>query len=58
MTNYERIKAMSLEEMAAFVEAAGRNTCHINYYGDIYYLNHSGKPCAKVIGNIYDDLSY
>lgn len=28
MTNYERIKAMSLEEMAAFVEAAGRNTCH------------------------------
>lgn len=30
----------------------------VNYYGDIYYLNHSGKPCAKVIGNIYDDLSY
>lgn len=28
MTNYERIKAMSLEEMVAFVEEAGRNTCH------------------------------
>ncbi|WP_439822102.1 hypothetical protein ACR2E0_001613 [Phascolarctobacterium faecium] len=27
MTNYERIKAMSIEEMAAFVEAAGRNNC-------------------------------
>ena len=26
--------------------------------GDIYYLNHGGNPCAKVIGNIYDDLSY
>lgn len=25
MTNYERIKAMSIEEMAAFVEAAGRS---------------------------------
>lgn len=30
----------------------------VNYYGDIYYLNHGGNPCAKVIGNIYDDLSY
>ena len=30
----------------------------VKYYGDIYYLNHGGKPCAKVIGNIYDDLSY
>lgn len=28
LTNAERIKSMSLEEMAAFVEAAGRNTCH------------------------------
>ena len=27
-------------------------------YGAIYYLNNGGKPCAKVIGNIYDDLSY
>lgn len=30
----------------------------VKYYGDIYYLTHGGKPCAKVIGNIYDDLSY
>ena len=30
----------------------------VKYYGDIYYLNHGGKPYAKVIGNIYDDLSY
>lgn len=30
----------------------------VKYYGDIYYLNHGGKPCAKVIGNLYDDLSY
>lgn len=30
----------------------------VKYYGDIYYLNNGGKPCAKVIGNIYDDLSY
>ena len=30
----------------------------VKYYGDIYYLNHGGNPCAKVIGNIYDDLSY
>lgn len=30
----------------------------VKYYGDIYYLNHGGSPCAKVIGNIYDDLSY
>ena len=30
----------------------------VTYYGDIYYLNHGGKPYAKVIGNIYDDLSY
>lgn len=30
----------------------------VKYYGDIYYLNHGGKPNAKVIGNIYDDLSY
>lgn len=30
----------------------------VKYCGDIYYLNHGGKPCAKVIGNIYDDLSY
>ena len=26
-------------------------------YGAIYYLNNGGKPCAKVIGNIYDDLN-
>ena len=30
----------------------------VKYYGDIYYLNHGGNPCAKVIGNIYEDLSY
>lgn len=30
----------------------------VKYYGDIYYLNHGGNPCAKVIGNIYDDLRY
>lgn len=30
----------------------------VKYYGDIYYLTYGGKPCAKVIGNIYDDLSY
>lgn len=30
----------------------------VKYYGDIYYLNHGGNHCAKVIGNIYDDLSY
>lgn len=30
----------------------------VKYYGDIYHLNHGGKPYAKVIGNIYDDLSY
>ena len=30
----------------------------VKYYGDIYYLNHGGNPYAKVIGNIYDDLSY
>lgn len=30
----------------------------VKYYGYIYYLNHGGKPNAKVIGNIYDDLSY
>lgn len=29
----------------------------VKYYGDIYYLTYGGKPCAKVIGNIYDDLS-
>ena len=27
-------------------------------YGAIYYLNNGGKPCANVIGYIYDDLSY
>lgn len=25
------------------------------YMGDIYYLNHGGKPRAIVIGNIYDN---
>lgn len=30
----------------------------VKYYGAIYYLNHSEKPRAKVIDNIYDDLSY
>lgn len=30
----------------------------VKYYVDIYYLNNGGKPCAKVIGNIYNDLSY
>lgn len=30
----------------------------VKHYGDIYYLNYGGKPYAKVIGNIYDDLSY
>lgn len=30
----------------------------VKYYGYIYYLNHGGKPNAKVVGNIYDDLSY
>lgn len=28
MTNYERIKAMSIEEMAAFVDAVQVETCH------------------------------
>lgn len=28
MTNYERIKAMSIEEMAAFVDAVQAETCH------------------------------
>lgn len=27
MTNYERIKAMSIEEMAAFVDAVQAETC-------------------------------
>lgn len=34
MTNYERIKAMSIEEMAAFVEAAGRNNCQKYVFTD------------------------
>lgn len=42
MTNYERIKAMSLEEMAAFVEAAGRNTCH-----KICVYRQGGENCKK-----------
>lgn len=43
MTNYERIKAMSLEEMAAFVEAAGRNTCH-----KICVYRQGGENCKKI----------
>lgn len=43
MTNYERIKAMSLEEMAAFVEAAGRNTCH-----KICVYRQGGENCKKM----------
>lgn len=36
MTNYERIKAMSIEEMAAFVEAAGRNNCQKNMWLQVW----------------------
>ena len=43
MTNYERIKAMSLEDMAAFVEAAGRNTCH-----KICVYRQGGENCKKM----------
>lgn len=25
------------------------------YMGDIYYLKHGGRPCAEVVGNIYDN---
>ena len=42
MTNYERIKAMSLEEMVAFVEVAGRNTCH-----KICVYRRGGENCKK-----------
>ena len=43
MTNYERVKAMSLEDMAAFVEAAGRNTCH-----KICVYRQGGENCKKM----------
>lgn len=43
MTNYERIKAMSLEEMVAFVEAAGRNPCN-----KICVYRQGGENCKKM----------
>lgn len=43
MTNYEKIKAMSIEEMAAFVEAAGTNNCQ-----KICVYRQGSENCKKV----------